>query len=138
MSCRYCIDGENQLGVVTIRGRVTGQDVSQVLNTLFSDPAWQPTHNSLWDGRRIQQLDLQPDHVADLLKQAEALRLRRGPGKTAIVVERDLDYALARFFSLAIKHPTRPMQVFRSLAAAQEWLGVPAGWDLPPACGAPD
>lgn len=124
----------DQLGLVHIRidGTVTGDELRSLYDTYLSDPGWHPTYSVLWDGRYISELVISWTAVEAMVQTTLAHRDDLGPGRTAFVVFRAADFEAAEIYPrlvglLGYRDPGRVVRVFGSLAAAADWLGVPAG-----------
>jgi hypothetical protein len=122
MTYQYSIDPTQRLATIRLSDTVTGDEFIQAVTDMLGDERWQPGFNSMWDGRYVTALNLEPERAREFIKRMGAVRDRRGAGKTAVVVARELDYAMARFFSLAIKVTARQINVFRTVEDAQRWL----------------
>ena len=120
------IDPERRRGYVEIEGDVTKATVIDVARALFQHEGWVPGFDAVWDGRKITQLLLDEDDVAEIVAQSQALSERMGGGRAAVVVPREVDWIMARLFLLRAHHPDRQRRTFHTLEEAMAWLDMPA------------
>ena len=129
MAYAYAIDKELRLGAVRFAGRVTGGEVAEAALLLFQHPDWQAGFCEMWDARATTELLVSLEEVRRVAAIEQDHLAEIGMGRVAIVVKRDLEYYLGRLYVAFVRDTQRPVRLFRSLAEAQRWLGLPS---LPP------
>lgn len=118
MPFSYRIDTEHGLAVITLEGLVEGQTIIEALRAVTRDPAWLPTYDRLWDVREITRGDLDLKNQEAMVNEAK----EHPAPRTAIVVRRDIDEAIARAFKAYLRR-SHPVEVFHSMEKALAWLG---------------
>ncbi len=119
--CRVLPD--HHLGVALFSGPLTVDDFHGVLNQLYGNPAWKPGFDALWDAREVTELVLDEQDVSTVVHHIQRLADRKGPGRTAFVVPRDVDYAIARLLIWLTRNERRQRKAFRQMEEALVWLG---------------
>jgi hypothetical protein len=111
-------DKETGIPIVTIVDDMTPEKFSEFLAVLSEAPAHRGTDGCLWDLRGVS--DLLPTiairYFASCVRQVES------PRRTAIVVEKDVHFGLARMFAVACEQSGNAQRVFRDYEQAQAWL----------------
>jgi hypothetical protein len=124
MYCEHQVYPERSLGIVSLRGMVTGSTIVELCINLYMDGSWRPGFDALWDGREITELALLPEDVDKILVLAQVLVDSVGSGKMAVVSRRELHQDLAMLFAIKSKGMPCSMQSFKTLNSAWDWLGV--------------
>ncbi len=115
------VDSTRDLTRYTCRGRVTVQEIAQVVETFYQDT---PTRLVLWDFREADLRGVVGDDVRCLASRVKQLAHSRAGGKTAIVASEDLAFAWGRMYALTaeVSHQQSPVRTFRDLDEAEKWL----------------
>jgi hypothetical protein len=118
-------DPEHRFLRVTLEGTVTTDVITAEFLAMLEHPAFRPGANALWDFRAASLDGISVDDVRRIAALVEAYRDERGPGKVALVMEGDAAYGLGRMYEAYAGRGPTVVQVFRSVAAAEAWLGEP-------------
>ncbi len=124
MAYTYRIDEHLGLGTIAFTDFVTRQDLADAHRRLLDDPAWQPGFACVWDGRAIGTFVLSIDDLLDVAAQAQQHAARRGEGRTAMIVSRELLFQVAGLLAGLMHREHRPVRVFKSMDRAADWLDV--------------
>lgn len=114
---------EHHLGVALLSGPLTVDDFHGVLDRLYGNPNWKPGFDALWDARAVTELVLDEQDVAAIVRHFQRLADRKGPGRTAFVVPREVDYAIARLLIWLTRNERRQRKALRDMEEALAWLG---------------
>jgi len=121
MPISYTIDRMKDMTVLNLSGEVSLDEFIQTLQAYIND---NPTTYEIYDARELNGTRFSTDEVKHLAKFLQNRHAKRVPGsKTAIVVDRDIDFGLSRMISM-MTDQTMPyrIEVFRSMEAAKKWL----------------
>jgi hypothetical protein len=116
--------------VLKYEGEVDIEQIDQLIQTLIQDPDYSRGLNILSDLRKLtstysyQQMHDVVDKFPDPGEMA-------GKTKSAVLVTHDVTYGMARIWgSITDDRTVANAQVFKSLAKALEWLGLPEDADI--------
>lgn len=124
-SCRYRINEEHGLALVNVRGDVNGAYIAECARALQADPGWSSSFAGIWDERGIDQLDIIP---TDLDEMVEA-QAHGQTGLDIIITAREDHELVQRLYAWRVRARGRPATVCSSLEEALACLGIDA---LPP------
>jgi hypothetical protein len=120
MQYSFVIDRQRNLVWESWRGRCSWQSIQQSLTELFEHPDY------------VQELDVISDFTdaeldftyAEMRAHAAWASSSARHGRFAMIVRRAVDFGLARMFQTMVEnqHGVQKMQVFYSLAAAEQWI----------------
>ena len=115
------IDPVNDLTSYTVRGKLSAEEVKQVITQFYSG---QVTKLVLWD---LTNADLGALHKPDIEAIAHTPRTKaqqRIQGKTALAASKDLAFGLSRMYETLtnLEHLPFKTQVFRTTTDAMNWL----------------
>jgi len=115
------IDSDAGILYTTLRGAVTVNEIVDAFNRLFKSPDFRPGLSGLADTRESQFSSSQSDvrRLADLMIEN---RDRIGPSRTAIVVDSDIDYGMARMYEVFAEQSMTETRVFKDIDQAMIWL----------------
>lgn len=116
------IDPSARLGIVTFSGIVDGRDLMDSIAALYGHADWEPDFDMLWDASALSQLIIDPDDIQRISAQSKEHAHQVGPGRTAIVVTRDIDFAINRLMLYRQGPRPRERRVFERVAEAMVWL----------------
>lgn len=112
------------LTVQTVTGSPTVQDISDVLDRYYSGTV---TKLILWDTTFADLSSWKSDEVISLARKVKSHSHLRKGGKTAMVLNRDVDYGITRMYQAyaEIEKIDFELQTFRDMNDAKQWLGIP-------------
>ncbi len=121
MATSYRIDKEAGVVYSSASGIATDEEFLSHQRLLSRDPDFRPHFRQLLDGREITELRVTPAGIRALIAGNPW-----GKGaKRALVAADDTAFGLARMFELGRPNPQDEFRVFRTIAEAREWLGLP-------------
>jgi hypothetical protein len=116
-------DTEHQLTILTVKGKVTGEEIVQMIKT---HNRRQITKNILWDLTDASYPGAKSLDIDSFVGATQEFMIPRQGGKTAIVASTDLGYGLSRMFEILqsvsqshVEHGT-----FRTRESALQWLNL--------------
>ena len=115
------IDRDAGILYTTIRGEVTVDEIVDAFNKLFQSPDFRPGLSGLADLRE-SRITSSLSNVRRLAELMIENRDRIGPSRTAIVVDSDIDYGMARMFEVFAEQSMAETQVFKDIDQAMIWL----------------
>jgi hypothetical protein len=117
----YRIDPEHRLVISRGWGELTDQDSDEQRRELASDPDFHPEFDSLVDLRAVTKVSASPRTIHNAARRSVFSQESR----RAIIAPTDSAFGLSRMFgTLAEQEGHERVGVFRTPAAAMEWLGL--------------
>jgi hypothetical protein len=115
----FSIDRDRRLVVVKFEGSVRVQEIAKYAESLVAHPDFDPSFSEITDLRGVQHFDLQANDFLTLADQIDPFTLT---AKRAFVVKTSLQNQAARMHKFL--RPHRTIEIFESVAQAEEWLGL--------------
>ena len=130
MPIRVRIGSELRLVVVAFEGVVTAEEIAVDLAPLVDDPTYSLMPLALFDASAATHAEAPSEVLREGARRAEsAIDTKLEPGaKTALVATNDEFFGLGRMYQLLRDGSPGEFEVFRSLAEAERWLGLPSGY----------
>jgi hypothetical protein len=130
MAYRVAFSPDEALAVVELSGPVSFDDVAAAMCAVFGHPGWVPSFSVLWDARAATAACPAPADLPGARGLMEALAAARDGGRSAVLVRREAEGALAEAL-VGLGPPTsRAVRVFYVEGEAVRYLGrrsLPAG-----------
>ena len=120
MSVSFEIDVPDRLVRVRVTGPVSDTDLLDADDELRADPRFEAGFDELIDTSDAVEESLSVDALRELARRPP---LFSPESRRAVVVRTDRGYGLARIFQLRRGDVAGEIQIFRSLAHAEHWLG---------------
>ena len=121
------LDADNRVVRVRLYGLITDADLLAADDELRADTRFDSGFDQFVDVSEASQEQIS----ADVLRRIASRPPLFGPGsRRAFVVRSDLGYGLARLFQARRGDVAGEIQIFRSRAHAELWLGKAAGAEL--------
>ena len=109
--------------IVTTHGEASVQGILAFLDDIVSHPAWKPGRQILLDHRDLDLKKIPQDGISKVSQYFVKLKPKLGAGKIALVMNRDIDYGIARAWELMTADDVDiSIFVFRSIKDAVRWL----------------
>lgn len=125
MPITHRFDAESRVLFVEMTGAVSDEDILSYAAEVTADSGIDPVHDELIDTRGIEV----PGASTPALKRAAELfsKSERTPEKVkvAMVASSDAAYGLARMYQAFRAESAVKIRVFREIAEARSWLGLP-------------
>jgi hypothetical protein len=122
----YSVVPENRLAHIRMRDTVHGHEIAEAWRDVVTDPAWQVGFGTLWDVTEIT-LILDMADVEQFAEAAPELSSRRGPGRTAVVVDHPDVHLSALLLCLKSQGKgKRSFRIFDRMEDAVQWLALEA------------
>ncbi len=110
------------LGLVRLRGVVTGDTIIEALSPLYGSETWRPGYNTIWDARGVSQVVVSPAQAASIVDRVCQLEERMGCSHTAVIVRNESQHALADMLIDAADTGHRQRKAFYTLEEAVGWI----------------
>lgn len=115
----FSINPDRRLVVVKFEGSLAVQEIAKYVESLVADPHFDPSFSEITDLRGVQHFDLEANDFLTLADQIDPFSLT---AKRAFVVRTSLQNQAARMHKFL--RPHRTIDIFESVAQAEEWLGL--------------
>lgn len=126
MPITYRIDPDQGLILTTATGVLTDDELLDHKRALAADPDFSPGMRQLSDVRGVERLDVTPQGVRLMVALDRHQADQLGAWKLAIVTTADFVFGTARMYQTMTDEELKHVQVFRDMAEARSWLGLPA------------
>ena len=121
MPVDYTIDTAVGVIFVCVSGTLTKANVLQFRERLLADPNFSDGTRMLTDFSSVDDFQISSDDEAELIFHASKTELIF---KTAFVAPSDLAFGMMRIYEAKLGENFEDVCVFRTMAAAREWLGL--------------
>jgi hypothetical protein len=109
--------------VVTTHGVADIPGIFAFLDDIVSHPQWVPGMQILVDHRDLNLNKIAQDGIREVSRYFANLSLNLGNGKIAFVLNRDIDFGIARAWELMTADDVEiSIYMFRSIEDARTWL----------------
>jgi len=118
-------DAARNLLFVRFTGELSEEDLVKYAQRAAANPAIPPAHDELIDLSRAEIADLQSHtlrRIAELFAGGDRTPER---SRVALVAADDVSYGLSRMYQAFRSHSPLDLRVFRDVAEARAWLGLP-------------
>lgn len=122
MPISYRIDLEHYLILTTASGTLTDDDIVQHKARLVRDPDFKPGMKELSDIRGVDQLDVTPAGIMEMVNQDAKDSTTVGSHQLALVVSKEVAFGMARMYQSMTKPNIETVGVFRDIDEARVWL----------------
>jgi len=115
------VDRKAKLRKHTVSGSLTLPVLQGILRDVYAHPDYDPTLNVLWD-LRDAVVEFSSEDVRQL---TDAVGSYWQGARAAIVATNEFAFGMARMYEMVMSEKSSgDVMVFRSLAEAEQWLGV--------------
>lgn len=120
MPLSFVIDKQRRIVISTASGLVTYSEIAAHQVQLKNNPDFDPTFDQLIDATGVTMVSVKVEEIQTVARQ----RLFATGSRQAFATSSDFVYGMARMFEIyrEASGSGRPVRVFSSLDAAQEWL----------------
>ena len=122
MPVSFAIEKQRRLVTSTASGTVTYSEIAAHQVGLKNHPDFDPSFDQLIDGTGVTKVAVTVEEIRTIARQ----RIFGADSRQAFATSSDFAYGMARMFELyrEASGSGRPVRVFNSLEAAQEWLDL--------------
>ncbi len=112
---------ELDLTIFTTTGKVSVDQQKQVLKSFYEN---EPTRNVIWNFSLLEEVSASSSELREIILYAKQFSDRRTGGCTALIVDTQLKYGLARMASTfaEIEHIPWSIRAFEKLDEAMAWI----------------
>ena len=111
-------------GIVEVHafGKISGSEILERLEAIFTDPAWKFDMPQIWDGTQVSELDVDFPELLGIRSLVDRLLYpnRSEWGKTAVVVNSRKIYIFIRVVQALITN--KHSRVFKDRKSALTWI----------------
>jgi hypothetical protein len=125
MTVRIHFDDLSRTLFVTADGTVTDEEVRDFARRAVQSPEFPPGGRELIDLRGIERLAVSTDVLREMAQAFRAADTPQSETRIAIVASTDVAYGLSRMYQAFRDDSAVELEVFRDLAEARTWLGLP-------------
>lgn len=123
MSIERHIDPDSGRITLTASGPTRFEDLKVALKGVTEAPDFRPGADIIWDFRNVESEALTADQLREMVAFVAGIADVRGINyKVAIVVERNVDFGLARMYEVFADELPCELRVFRDLEEAVDWM----------------
>lgn len=117
---------DDRMGVVEFQGLCEGTAIIQAMDTLFGDPDWDLSYDSLWDFSGANSMDIQIHEIEAMMRRSAALTAKGQRGRLGVVLNKKDYLVLGKLFIVRMNKLGRRLEIFDCRAAAETWLRLAA------------
>ena len=118
------VDPDHEKFTVTTEGEGSADGIIAFLKDIVGHPQWQPGNDILLDHRNLRLEKIKMDGIEKVSFFFKTIGGKLGNGRLALVMHRDIDFGIARTWEILTADDVDiEIEVFRSIDAAQAWLG---------------
>lgn len=126
MQHKLDVDAQHERFRIATEGDGTAEGIIDFLNAIVTHPLWKPGWSILVDHRKLSIKAIQTDGIEWVSRHFIGISDRLGPGKCALVMNREIDFGIARAWeNITADHTQMQISVFRSIDEAEAWLDTP-------------
>ncbi len=119
----FTIDHIDGIFIVSTSGDAEISKFKELFLSYLHHEKWKPGTPCLHDHSKLNSASVSTDDIRDIAGSLKNLGELLGVGKTALVVDRDLEFGLARMFQVFYEgNPDRTVKLFKSREEALTWL----------------
>ena len=125
MPTRYRIDARRGILFVETRGVWTEADFRRLWDTIQRDPKMRPTFDELHDHSAVTEAKISTKFLKDFTLSFTRYDGQNRGARIAFVAPSDEIFGLSRMVEILRDASPPEFHVFREMASAREWLGLP-------------
>ncbi len=116
-------DSNNRQFNIETKGDGDVSGIIAYLRDIIAHPQWEPGLKILSDHRKLKIDTLKMDGIHSISRYFKEIGPKFGDGKLALVMQRDIDFGLARTWEILTADDVDiAIEVFRSMDEASKWL----------------
>ena len=115
------IDEEKNIAFIKLSGRLSKKSILDAFDSAISNAKYKSGMGRLWDFRDADLSSLETETIVAMAQYSLKFSSGVNDVKVAFVTNRELEFGLSRMFEMSSKAKT-PIEVFRSLAEAEQWM----------------
>jgi hypothetical protein len=123
MEYQINFDSETPYLQITLLGIFNMTDLESCYKEFLQNPNWKCGTDILWDCTKCDLEHLSSNDMKGIGLMTEKYKERRGPGKAAWVVGKEVDFGLARMFEIINEGKVIfNFRVFRTIEKGRNWV----------------
>jgi hypothetical protein len=117
------VDKKAEVIIHTVTGNMTYEGIkSSYEAAVLTHPDFQDDMNSIWDIRDADASQFDSHDVIKIARYFETRTKDRAKYKVAVIVARDLEYAVSQKYQVAAADLPAKVDIFIDLEAAKRWI----------------
>ena len=115
---------EQKIRIHSLTGEFDFDMLFQTLVDVYTNPQFDPVFNSIWDFRKVENLQkISMEQLEKIVAYVAWKRSRLGKTKTAIVISGDVDLGLAKMYEREMEATNMvEISIFSKVGEAFDWL----------------
>ncbi|WP_323780225.1 hypothetical protein [Thalassovita sp.] len=127
MPIEFHTDQDTDFFVIEMNGRITDAEMMERYSSFYQSERWKPGQNALTDASNADFSELTPEGLREFSRYLDALFREHGVSgkKSALYCPGDLQFGVARMYSVFADRSPQTAKVFRDYDEAVAWLRNP-------------
>jgi hypothetical protein len=116
------VDKKSSVMIHTVTGKITFEEIKSSYEAVLTHPDFKDDFNSIWDIRDADASKFDSHDVIKIARYFETQTKTRAKYKVAVIVSRDLEYAISRKYQVAAADLPARIGIFIDLEEAKKWV----------------
>jgi hypothetical protein len=116
------VDKKSSVMIHTVTGKITFEEIKSSYEAVLTHPDFKDDFNSIWDIRDADASKFYSHDVIKIARYFETQTKTRAKYKVAVIVSRDLEYAISRKYQVAAADLPARIGIFIDLEEAKKWV----------------
>jgi hypothetical protein len=116
------VDNKTAVMIHTVTGEITYEGIKSSYASVITHPDYKDDMNSIWDIRDADASKFDSQDIIRIARYFETKTKDRAKYKVAVIVSRDLEYAISRKYQVAAADLPAKIGIFIDLEAAKRWV----------------
>jgi hypothetical protein len=125
MKVNTVVDKINSAMIHTVTGEITYEGINSSYQSVITHPDYRDEFNSIWDIRDADASRFDSHDVIKIARYFEGQTKNRKRYKVAVIVSRDLEYAVTKKYQVAAADLPARIGIFNNLEEAKKWITGP-------------
>lgn len=122
MSIKFEIDTKRELIIGKASGKVSHEDLKEIVKQMVNHPNYNPSYNEIWDIREVDEIKTFFEQTDERIEKEKEIRGIKSPNREAIIVSNELQYGTARQYAILAEQIPLIVKVFYDYDKAFEWV----------------
>lgn len=131
MPVAVVFEGDGEGAVLICRGLVTGDELKAATDEIYRSDQFATLRYMLGDFTQAERLHISTPEVRVIADRDRAAATTNPSIRWVIAAEQDFVFGLARMWEALMNAENIQTHIFRTVAEAREWLGVPERGETP-------
>ena len=122
MSINFEIDTARNLIIGKASGKVSHEDLEEIVKQMVNHPNYNSCYNEIWDIREVDEIKTFFEQTDARIEKEKEIRGIKSPNREAIIVSNDLQFGTARQYAILAEKIPLIVEVFYDYNKALEWV----------------